>query len=66
MSDFADGLRQENIDEGVLSYRERLLFDAMSLHDYKKHRAKRGLPPLTKWQEEALSAERIAQEIFKP
>lgn len=63
---FAEGLRQENIDEGILSPLERRLFDAVSLHEYKKGRAKRGLPPLTKFQEASLSAERIADMIFAP
>ena len=66
MKAFNEELRQENIDDKVLSYRERLLFDSMSLHEYKKLRSKRGLPPLTKWQDEALSAERTADMVFAP
>lgn len=64
MKTFSDKLRDENIEDEVLCFRERLIFDSMSLHNYKEHRAKRSLPPLTKWQEEALSAERIADMVF--
>lgn len=64
MHDFPKKLRQENIDEGVLSMQERLVFEAMSLVDYEKHRAQRGLPPLTKLQREGLLSERIALAIF--
>lgn len=62
--DFPAGIRQENIDDGVLSLQERLVFDAMSVVEYMKHRAKRGLPPLTTWQHECLTVERIASAIF--
>lgn len=60
---FADKLRDENIEDEVLCFRERLIFDSMSLHDYKEHRAKRSLPPLTRWQEEALNVERMAKLV---
>lgn len=59
-----DAVRKENIDDKVLSLQERLVFDSMTLHAYKKHRAARGLPPLTKWQDEALSAERLWHCLF--
>lgn len=63
-SDFHACVRQENIDEGILSFHERMVFDAMSLINYERHRAVRGLPPLTKWQRECLQNERIAAAIF--
>jgi hypothetical protein len=57
------GCRQENIDDEVLSFHERLVFDAMSLADYERHRAKRGLPRLTPWQHQCLTTERVAAAL---
>lgn len=60
-----EACRQENIDLEVLAFQERLIFDAMSLVEYRRHREKRGLPPLTHWQEDQLLLERIAAALFK-
>lgn len=52
------------INEDVLSKDEWRILNAMSLHEYKKHRAKRGLPPLTQWQENELTIQRIYESAM--
>lgn len=51
---------RKNIEDAVIGLQERFIFNALSLVEYKRHREKRGLPPLTKWQEKQLTLERIA------
>lgn len=52
------------IDESVLSKAEWRILNAMSLHEYKKHRAKRKLEPLTQWQEGQLILQRIHEAVM--
>jgi hypothetical protein len=51
--------------DDVLSTNEWRVFRALSLDQYIKHRAKRGLPPLTKWQHEQLTAQRLVDMVLE-
>jgi len=53
--------RPRIVSDEVLSDIEWRLFDAMSLHEYMKHRAARGLPPLTTWQYSQLNLQRVSE-----